>query len=109
MVSNLNEPRLGKAKERIPLYFVIGFSIKPTEQAEISLDIVKDQNYDFDYRFGIQYYLQKWLTFIIGFRDAVNNYTAGFSIVKKNLNLGYAFIYDPNLGGSNTINIGYEF
>jgi len=109
VLSNLNEPRLGQAKERIPLYLAIGFSAMPINQAEISIDVVKDQNFDFDYRFGIQYYLQHWLTFMTGFQDGVNNFTTGFSLIKSGLNLGYAFIYHPNLGGSNTISIGYEF
>jgi hypothetical protein len=109
VISNANEPKLGKISERIPAYFALGVSYKIFADTEICFDVVKDAEFDFDYRFGINYSFKNWLTLILGYRDQVNSFSTGFNLGKNQLTLGYAFVYHPLLGGSNSISMGYAF
>lgn len=109
LISNLNEPTLGQASERLPLLLVIGFSYRPFEGTEISLDTVKEDNFEFDYRFGIQYHFKPWLCILSGFRSSVNMYSIGFALGGIDFKLGYSFLYHPVLGGNNSVSIEYAF
>ena len=109
VVSNLNEPKINSADERIPTHFGFGLAYHPTQVVDVSLDIVKDDQFDFDYRFGIQYNANQWLSILCGFRDLVNSVSAGLKISNDNYNLNYAFQYHPQLGGSNSMSVGYAF
>ncbi|MBN1406903.1 MAG: hypothetical protein JW956_03900 [Calditrichaceae bacterium] len=109
VVSNLNEPKIGAVKERIPAYFGFGLAYRPLSIIELNLDIIKDDQFDFDYRFGVQYNVNQWFSVICGFRDLVNSVSAGLKITNNNYNLNYGFQYHPQLGGSNSMSIGYAF
>jgi hypothetical protein len=109
VVSNLNEPKINRVAERIPTHFSFGLAYHPVTDTELNFDIVKDDKFDFDYRFGIQYNMSSWLSLLCGFRDLVNSISTGLKISKDNYNLNYAFQYHPQLGGSNSMSIGYAF
>lgn len=109
VVSNLNEPGIGTAKENIPARYAFGFAYRPLKIAALCFDIIKDDDFDFDYRFGIRYDLGDRFSFSCGFRDLVNSYSAGLKISNDNYNLNYAFQYHPDLGGSNSLSLGYAF
>ncbi len=108
-VENLNEPELGQAKEKIPLSAAFGFSYHPLKNVELLIDLVKEQNYDFDFRSGIAFKPLSWTTVRIGFKTIVKSYSAGFSMQYGQFDLGYAFEYHTALGGSNSISVGYVF
>ena len=109
VVSNINEPRLGQSRERVPVLLAAGLSYKVLSEAQLSFDIVKEEQNPFDYRFGIRYYLKPWLSVISGFRDAVNTLSAGFSLGESDWQLGYAFLYHAALGGSHSLSVAYAF
>lgn len=109
VVSNLNEPKIGSSAERIPTHFTFGLAYQPLQNTALCFDIVKDDQFDFDYRFGVQYNLNSWLSFMCGFRDMVNSFSAGLKISNDNYILNYAFQYHPDLGGSNSMSVGYAF
>lgn len=109
VASNLNEPKIGKSKERIPTHFGFGLSYQPIKKAIVCFDIIKDDHFHFDYRFGVQYNINQWLSFLCGFRDLINSVSSGLKISYQNYNLSYAFQYHPDLGGSNSMSVGYAF
>lgn len=109
VVSNLNEPEIGSVAERIPTHFSFGLAYHPIVDTELNFDVIKDDEFDFDYRFGIQYNTNSWLSLLCGFRDLVNSISAGLKISWDNYNLNYAFQYHPQLGGSNSMSIDYAF
>jgi hypothetical protein len=109
VVSNLNEPKIGSANERIPTHFGFGVAYHPAHSMDLNLDIVKDDQFDFDYRFGVQYNTNQWLSILCGFRDLVNSVSAGLKISNSNYSLNYAFQYHPQLGGTNSMSVGYAF
>ncbi|RLD11045.1 hypothetical protein DRI50_10410 [candidate division KSB1 bacterium] len=108
-VENLNEPELGQAKEKIPLSAALGFSYFPVRNVEVLIDLVKEEDYDFDFRSGIAFKPLSWTTVRFGFKTIVKSYSAGFSINYGQFDLGYAFEYHTALGGSNSLSVGYVF
>ena len=109
VISNLNEPKIGSASERIPAHFCFGMAYQPLNTIGMSLDIVKDDQFNFDYRFGFQYNANRWFSIMCGFRDLVNTVSAGLKISNNEYNLNYACQYHPELGLSNSMSIGYAF
>ncbi len=109
VASNLNEPKIGSVAERIPTHFGFGLAYHPIADTELNFDLIKDDEFDFDYRFGIQYKTNTWLSLLCGYRDLVNSISAGLKISKDNYNLNYAFQYHLQLGGSNSMSVGYAF
>lgn len=109
VVSNLNEPKITSANERIPAHFGFGMDYHPVSLINLNLDIIKDDQFDFEYRFGVQYHMTQWFSILCGFRDLVNSVSAGIKISNDNYNLNYAFQYHPQLGGSNSMSVGYVF
>ena len=109
VISNINEPRLGQSRERVPVLLAAGLSYRILSEAELSFDIVKEEQNPFDYRFGIRYDLKPWFSVISGFRDAVNTISAGFSLGQSDWQLGYAFLYHADLGGSHSLSVAYAF
>ena len=108
-VENLNEPELGQAKEKIPASAALGLSYLLLENVEFLIDLVKEQDYDFDFRSGIVFKPLPWTTVQFGFKTIVKSYSAGFSLNFSQFDLGYAFEYHTALGGSNSISVGYVF
>jgi hypothetical protein len=108
VVSNLNEPEIGAAKDKIPLNFTLAFSYQPLAEIEINMDLVKDNKFDFDYRFGIHYHIFQWVTIMTGYRELVNSFAAGFNLKKNKISLAYSIEYHPDLGSSNSLGFGYE-
>ncbi len=108
-VENVNEPKLGQAKEPIPASAALGVSYSPVKNVEVLIDLLKEQDYDFDFRSGIVFYPLSGIQLRFGFKTIVKSYSAGFSIHLKQFDLGYAFEYHTALGGSNSLSMGYVF
>ncbi len=109
LISNLNEPRIGAARERLPVYASLGFCYRFFDQLSANLDIVQEEGRPFDYRFGIRYRVQPWFRVMGGFRDIVNSFTTGFDVNYASLRVGYALEYHPILGVSHSISTSYAF
>ena len=106
---NITENTIGSAAEKLPMNMALAFSFNPISQIELNFDIFKDNRFDFEYRAGLYYFLNKWFKLMAGFRSSVNSYSAGFEIKKYGFNFIYAFAWHSVLGVSNTLSVGYEF
>jgi len=109
VITNLNEPHIGKAQEPIPFYGSVGLTYRFAEGLTANLDLFQEENQEFDYRFGMSYHLQSWFSIMGGFRDITNSFTAGFNVNYASLRIGYAFEYHPTLGANHSISTSYEF
>ncbi len=109
VAQNLNEPKIGAAGEKLPLNMTLGFSYRLFNKLELNLDIVKDNLFDFEYRFGVRYRLNRWLGFMSGFREQVNTFGGGFFIIKKHLLFSYALELHQVLGYNHSLTLGYTF
>lgn len=108
-VENLNEPQLGQAGEKLPISAALGLSYSPLQEVELLIDLLKEQDYDFDLRAGIAFKPLPWTTLRFGFKSLVKSYSVGLSINFSQFDLGYAFEYHTLLGGSHSISMGYVF
>jgi len=106
---NFNEPKLTKQSKDIPVYFIQGIQIEVFPGARLSLDLFKDERYDFDYRAGFSYQLNKMFNVLAGFRQQIHSFSFGIVFKRKFVTISYALEIHPNLGASNAIAVGYYF
>ena len=106
---NITESTIGSAGEKLPMNLALAFSFNPISQIELNFDIFKDNRFDFEYRAGLYYNLNKWFKLMAGFRSYVNSYSGGFELKKYGFSFIYALSWHSVLGVSNTLSVGYEF
>jgi len=109
IVENINEPVIGRAKEKLPAAMSLGAAYDPIEGVEINLDLVKDNRFEFEFRFGVRYEINRWLGMACGFREQVNTFSGGFYIQKSQVIFSYALEYHQTLGSNHSASIGYAF
>ncbi len=109
VAGNLNEPRLNGRADAIPVYFDTGLQWKPLQRLSFSLDIFKDDRFDFDFRYGLGYHFVPSIELLAGFRQQTHTFTAGLQIRKMMIHFGYALEWHPELGVSNAIEVTYAF
>lgn len=109
VMDNLNEPSLSNSGEKIPLQMAAGLRWKVIPEMDLLMDLIKEEDFDFDFRAGINYKLESWFILYAGFRSLTPVYSAGFSTAIGAFRLGYAFEYHVQLSGSHSIGAGYVF
>lgn len=109
LLENLNEPEIGRAKEKLPLNMTWGLSYTPFNALELNLDLVKDNRFDFEWRLGLRYKVNRWLGLSAGFREQVNTFSAGFFIARRGLIFSYALEYHQTLGNTHSVGFGVGF
>ncbi len=106
---NFNEPKLTNQSKDIPVYFIQGIQIEVFPGAQLTLDLFKDERYEFDYRAGLSYQLNKMFKVLAGFRQQIHSFSFGIIFTRKFVTLSYALEIHPNLGASNAVAVGYHF
>jgi len=109
IVENINEPVIGQVKEKLPAAMTLAAAFKPIESVEVNMDLVKDNRFDFEFRFGVHYKMNRWLGLACGFREQVNSFSGGFFIQKSQIIFSYALEYHQTLGNNHSVSIGYAF
>ncbi len=104
---NFNEPKFKNNYGKLPVYFTSGLAFQLLPQAQLSLDIFKDELFDFDYRIGLKYQLFKMISFLFGFRQQVHTFSTGIIFKRKIFSFCYALEYHPSLGVSNAVSVAY--
>ncbi len=96
--SNLNAPRIGAAKEKLPQGFSTGVCYRPTPNATLVADIFKDIRYETELHIGIEYSVLDLVDIRGGTAGGPSTLTAGVGIHYSLLELDYAFTNHPDLG-----------
>lgn len=109
VVGNLNEPKLSNERGAIPLYFTMGFEIIPSSAISVSVDIFKDNQFDFAFRYGLRYTINRLLKFFVGFRQQVHTFASGIQLNCNFFHFNYSFEFHPELGMSNAFEVTYAF
>jgi len=109
MLENLNEPVIGSVKEKLPVRMVMALSYTPLPKIELNMDVVKENRFAFDFRFGLRCQINRWLGLLSGFRDKSRTFSLGFYLNAKHIIFSYAFEYHQTLGNSHSLSLGYEF
>lgn len=109
---NLNTPRIGRAKEKLPQSLTAGLSFRPVEGLIIGCDVYKDIRFPSQVRVGQEYRVLPYLTLRMGVVTNPSRFAAGFGLDLKMFKIDYAFFTHRALGASHqtslTINFGKE-
>ena len=109
LLENLNEPVIGAGKEKLPLNMTMGLTYAPFKSLEINLDLAKDSQFDFEWRAGLLYKMNRWLGIVCGFREQANTFSAGCFIAYKRSVFSYALEYHQTIGNTHSVSYGYAF
>jgi hypothetical protein len=107
MVSNINQPTIGKNSEELPQCFSLGIGYYPQERLTISAEIFRDIRFEPDYRMGVAYQFQYPIIIRIGLQDAVNSYSFGLGFMWNTFCVDYALQIHQILGMRNLFYYGF--
>jgi hypothetical protein len=103
--SNINTPTIGASKEALPQVYATGVHFRPTDDASLGADIVKDIRYPAELHVGIAYTIVGVLEIRGGTATEPSLYTAGTGVHYKFLRLDYAFSMHQNLGATHSFSL----
>lgn len=109
VITNINEPEIGRTHERLPMRFALALAYKIAPGMELTAASLKSSDFDFEYRVGLRYAALTQLHLLAGLRNPENILCAGFQIIHKFLSINYAMEYHPELGASHSVGIEYDF
>ena len=108
MISNINQPTIGKKSEELPQCFSLGICYYPHERLTISAEIFRDIRFEPDYRMGVAYQFQYPIIIRIGLQDAVNSYCFGLGFLWNTFFVDYALQIHQILGESHIFSIAIK-
>jgi hypothetical protein len=108
MISNINQPTIGKNSEALPQCFSLGICYYPQKRLTISAEIFRDIRFESDYRMGVAYQFQYPIIIRIGLQDAVNSYCLGLGFVWNTFWVDYALQIHQILGESHIFSIAIQ-
>jgi len=109
VINNFNEPQIGSAKEALPVSGTVGIIFSPIRNIELLFDVYKEDFYAFEYRSGARINVVNSINIILGFRNEVNSFSAGFEYVTNSYSLKYGVDVHPVLNVSNALGFNYAF
>lgn len=95
---NLNAPKIGAAKEKLPQVFSTGITFAPVSEAIIAASIVKDVRFPAELHMGVEYSLLEMIALRAGTTSDPNTLNAGIGIKYSFAQFDYAFSSHGELG-----------
>jgi len=95
---NINSPTIGKAREKIPQTFTVGFSYSPLQKCTMNFDLQKETSFEVSPRFGFEYWLIEALAIRGGWMNIPAKYTAGIGLKFMQITFDYGFDSQQDLG-----------
>lgn len=93
-----NPIRFANSEIELPLYFNMGISFRPIAKTSIYFAFMKEINFPFSYRAGIEYPLIDFLYLRVGAQNNPNSYSGGFGIQYSFFQLNYSIQSHIDLG-----------
>lgn len=93
-----NPFRFIKNKIELPLYFNMGISFEPMHNTSIYFAFMKELNFPFSYRVGVEYPLIDFVYLRVGVQNNPNSYSGGFGIQYSFFQLNYSIQSHIDLG-----------
>jgi hypothetical protein len=93
-----NPLRLFNTKFELPLIYNYGITYKPFKNTSLNFAIIKEINFPFSLRFGIEYPIIEFLFLRIGVQNSPSLYNGGIGINYSFLKLNYAVSSHQELG-----------
>jgi hypothetical protein len=100
MITNINQPTISRAREKLPQTFSIGINYGATPLLSLNLELFQDSRYKQEYRFGADYHLSSFMHLRAGIIDRVNNFSGGCSLAIGTFVFEYALVSHQTLGAS---------
>ncbi len=95
---NLNAPKIGAAKEKLPQVFSTGISFSPINEAVLAASIEKDVRFPVELHIGVEYSLLEMIALRAGTTSDPNTLNAGIGIKYSFAQFDYAFSSHGELG-----------
>ena len=75
LVTNINQPVIGKCQEKLPQSLSLGFCYVPLQSLKIGFAFYRDIKFDQSYRIGISYDIYKSISLGLGIDDQTNTFS----------------------------------
>lgn len=108
-VTNMNEPRIGSVRESLPMTGTLGLAVRVIDDAELLVDIYKEDRYDFEYRFAARINVIKHFNFMTGIRENIDSFSAGLEYAAEKYSFTYSADIHPALNISHGLGMSYVF
>ena len=95
---NVNSPTIGESREPLPQTFSAGFAYLPTQRLSLTLDYVKETDFDASSKFGFEYRIIDAVALRVGVSDRPTEYAGGIGIQYGIVTIDYAFFMHQELG-----------
>jgi len=105
LVTNLNQPVISEAREKLPQTMSLGFCYYPVPDLMMSFEFFQDMRFDQEYRAGCSYNVISFLTIRAGIEDQLNIYSYGLGVNINWINFDYTLRNHPVLGISHLITL----
>jgi len=103
--TNVNAPVIGVSREPLPRRFSTGVSYVFANRFTLAFDVLKESGFDVSPRGGCEYRIIDAVALRCGFKDAPSEFSGGIGIRYAALDFDYAYVMNPDLGGTQEISI----
>ena len=109
VVKNFNQPKLLDKSDDIPTIFSSGIAVLPFEEVTLTFDFSYDKRYKGQLHFGQEVKLIKNLPLRFGIQTSPSRYAFGAGFNFEKINIDYAYLNHPVLGGSHKISLSFSW
>ncbi|MBC8205285.1 hypothetical protein ISS30_08080 [bacterium] len=103
--SNVNLPKIGQCREKLPVSVCAGLSYHPLEWVNFCLDYYQDDMFPSEIRGGMEFLGLKNPVLRIGYSDQPASFSAGFDVDVKFFRMAYAFKSHNQLGFTHSLGL----
>jgi len=109
-VSNFTASSLNDLDDAaLPVVMKVGISYKPVEQVSLLVDLVKDVEFDPEFRAGVEYWIHQKLALRTGINSQPFSGFAGFGLKLKQFEVDYALCSHQLLGFSHQLSVSFQY
>jgi hypothetical protein len=105
MFTNLNQPEISKANEKLPQTMNLGFCYYPMEYLTISFELYRDIRFSPEYRAGFSYDITSSFGIRAGIENNIETFSLGFGLKTEWACSDYAVKVHPALGVSHILTL----
>lgn len=95
---NINAPKIGEAREKLPQTFTAGISYQPLSSLSFVLDYAKEIGFAAGPRFGLEYWIVDAIALRTGVASEPSSYALGLGFRYSFIQLDYVFTTHRELG-----------
>lgn len=108
-VFNINQGQLNSQESvSIPVIMKTGLSYRPNEEVMFNTEVEKALESQVNYKFGLEYFVQKMLILRTGFHTEPFVASGGIGVVYSKLHFDYSYGNRDLLGSIHEITVGYK-